>query len=166
MKPVDQRYWDLGTLPVGDCLQACIASIFELDLDEVPHFMERQYLSGNTRPWEHEVMRWAMEFGVSLGWLRYEEPHKEPLGYHPGHWIAKVRSVYGGTPPHSTHAVVMWGNEVVHDPNPISRDYHAFNREPYEFWGESWFEIYHAPTFTSSIDWRVILDALSMDDAA
>ena len=37
MIPVDQTIFEFGT---GDCMRACIASIFELDIETVPNFMQ------------------------------------------------------------------------------------------------------------------------------
>src|SRR5689334_17555582 len=41
MKPVYQTQWKVNAEDetIGNCLQACVASILDLDLDQVPHFM-------------------------------------------------------------------------------------------------------------------------------
>jgi hypothetical protein len=39
MKPIDQEFMhDPEKGIIGDCFRACIASILELDINEVPHF--------------------------------------------------------------------------------------------------------------------------------
>jgi hypothetical protein len=143
---------------MGDCMSACIASIFGLDLDEVPHFVERNRLfplKEGSRA-DTELTQWAASFGVCFNRTFYKTYRAKPQHFHPGYWIASVKSCYehpkdGNT---YTHAVVMWGDDVKHDPNPVSREYHA--KHAYRFRGEIWFELYDPATFVRCLDYHVI----------
>lgn len=103
MKPVTQRVLHP---PMGDCMAACIASILELDLAVIPNF--------HGDGWWNNWNDWLSEHhGLRLYWL-------EPWvgGYPPSHYIA-----VGPSPrdPEIHHAVVMFTDEVVHDPHPDGR---------------------------------------------
>jgi len=115
MKPVKQRNrHNPGAGVWGDCHRAAIASILELELDEVPHFYdngcdvetaqehERLFLAGKgivpiTIPLTGELQ-------TLLDWLG---------AYNPG-----VCYLLGGLSRTGvTHTVVCRGNEIVHDPS-------------------------------------------------
>jgi hypothetical protein len=126
--------------PMGDCFRACVASIFELPLDEVPHFVEGP-------SWWRDFGRWVAEVlpGVRPCNTTYRKPEGEgaarrlvfdkspdyPKESRPGYWIGCVMSENFGDD--ATHAVVMLDGEVAHDPSPHPR------RTPYEFVGGTWF---------------------------
>lgn len=154
--------------PMGDCVRACVASIFEMDLEEVPHFVEimyqRQARHDVNKEWEHSqwglMNRWAWSFGVGVNRVTYQAAGQylwaaAPLNYHPGYWIGTVESrdpavaAMGGK---WTHAVVMNGPEMVHDPNPDSRAI----KLPYRYGGETWFELAHPEVWVGKIEWREI----------
>lgn len=63
-------------LPGGDCFRACVASIFELSLDEVPHFLKGS-MGG---PWQREnwdaVRAWAKERSA---YPVHVDPETEPV---------------------------------------------------------------------------------------
>lgn len=123
----------------GDCLTACLASLFELPLDEVPHFVA-------TDNWFSEYSNWLVDRGLQLGQVHLCVDEDDPTkltGYpiEGVHWIATVKSPRGkarcggckgtreldgdpcqwcdatGLVP-SLHAVVMCGREIVWDPHP------------------------------------------------
>lgn len=124
--------------PMGDCFRACVASIFELAIDEVPHFTE-------SPSWYRDLGRWVAARGpihvdnetnreiVEIDGKRVaqnkrtEHPHR----WHRGYWIGCVNSENFGDG--ATHAVVMLDGGVAHDPSPHPR------RTPYEFIGGTWF---------------------------
>lgn len=174
MKPVDQRYYRGQLRPMGDCVAACVASIFEMDLAEVPHFVEIMY----QRQARHDVEKewsqswwgllnsWAWSFGLGVNRVQYQlngqrVSSKIPLNFHPGYWIASVesRDPAVAKEPNTFHAVVAEAYEVVHDPNPDSRA----KDEPYRFCGETWFEVAHPELWITKLDWREIfnMDRLS-----
>lgn len=113
MKPVNQTIFMGGlTKPIeeydlslrGNCLQACIASIFELSLEEVPHFIA-------STEWPHNMDAWFAERNLVV-WFTMDQP-----------WNAYY--IKAGLSPRSTnpefpmyHATVAMNGEIVHDPNP------------------------------------------------
>lgn len=112
MKPVMQTV--VG--PDGDCLPACIASILELPLAEVPHFsrvhgdkwpeglaafMLRRRLAPILLEWGDAVAGWVRESGV-------------------------LCVITGETFHDTLHSVVARGNVVVHDPAPTRVGFKRF----------------------------------------
>ena len=99
MKPVDQDRFGAGT---GNCFSACVASILELPLSEVPFFMSPE-------DWWPPFVEWC----AARGWeaaFHYGTEYK-PLGY----------SIAGGLSPRFEgcgHACVALDGNVVHDPHP------------------------------------------------
>jgi hypothetical protein len=110
--------------PMGDCLRACVASIFELPIDQVPHFAEAE-------SWFSAMCDWLRPMGLVVEIQSYGGESRDlPKRYHSGWWIASVESE---NIPGCTHAVVMRGMyndyagddgkwyEVAHDPSPHPR---------------------------------------------
>lgn len=117
MRPVYQS--KLG--PEGDCFRACVASLLELDLPVVPHFME------GLPPWSEEDaarLAWQEAFRSAVdafllprGFCYFEVSFQVPISELPlrppaGLWIGMGR-VPGAS---CDHAVVMRGEQLVHDP--------------------------------------------------
>jgi hypothetical protein len=91
--------------PSGNCLQACIASILEMDIDEVPHFVERK-----SADWFDVMNQWLIDnaecYLLPLNqWMRDFTPH--------GYALAS-----GDSPRGIPHSVVVCDGVVVHDPHP------------------------------------------------
>lgn len=140
MIPVVQSIVAAGDVPdrvPGDCVRACVASIFELRLEQVPHFV------ASPRGWYPAIQDWLRPMGLWLCHDDYNEPSTRPVPkghrYPAGWWWASVNSENF---PGSTHAVVMRGlylpgredpDIVAHDPSPHPR------RTPYLFHGARWF---------------------------
>lgn len=107
MKPVHQT---IVCPKRGDCLRACVASLFELEIEQVPHFILYE------KKWYHMLT----DFIWSLGYeyeghfaLNQYMQEKYSIG---GYFIATVpsKTFTGGY-----HAVIIDSNGiVVHDPNP------------------------------------------------
>ena len=103
MKPVMQT---LDGPEEGNCLQACIASLFELELEAVPHFVLKD-------DWVKALDAWLAQFDlqsviVDLERMRGEDMW-EPRGYH---------LICGESPRiDCQHAVVGYGGKMVHDPH-------------------------------------------------
>ncbi len=124
---VDQRTGE-------DCLRACLATVFGLTYEQTP-----DPLWGGAQ-WRARLYGWVSErFGLTpwefaLGGedkpkLRYGS---DVLDYHfswPGIWIAQVKSPRI----HGTHAVVMRGNQLLHDPHPKRVEGHLGFREAMVF---------------------------------
>lgn len=107
MTPVVQTIFYDPAVPgrMGNCLQAAIASVLDLPLDEVPHFVQ------NDEDSDGEV-NWSTSLGVWLGLRGLQvDPTAEPL---PGEaYLVTGRSARG-----VMHMVVYRDGDLVHDPHP------------------------------------------------
>ena len=102
MKPVDQTQF-VGEGVGGNCVQASVASILELDLSSVPHFLE---IAARPEEWEFAFMDWLEERGI--GYIRRT-----------GDWVFDgYYLVNGPTERGSTHMVVYKDGKLAHDPHP------------------------------------------------
>jgi len=110
MKPVDQT---LFGWPSGNCFAACVASILELPLDEVPNFML------NHETWFEDAYRWLAARGYSLLYVKRDAVAAGQVDVRPlidaGHYF-----ILGGLSPRSEHlhCVIEHRNKIVHDPHP------------------------------------------------
>ncbi len=109
MKPVDQIVFAKNT---GDCVRACIASILEFPIDEMPNF------------WEH-TQDTDTFWRLGNDWLSSNKGFRlVPISVNPGHeYLLKgMLCVAVGNTNRSTeeHAVV-WMDGIAHDPNPITK---------------------------------------------
>lgn len=95
-------YQTIFTVPGGNCLQACLASIFELPLEEVPHFAAIE-----TDDWWEQCQRWCARFGCYPVWASAEGFEGLPRGYH---------LITGETINGHPHVVVGYNGKQVHDP--------------------------------------------------
>lgn len=98
MTPVDQTIFGA---PEGNCLPACIASILDLRIEDVPHF--------GADDWLDTLERWLAPRGLY--------PVCATLG---GPWRPAGLYILAGKSPRGDflHAVVARGSDVVHDPHP------------------------------------------------
>lgn len=123
MKPVMQS---ITTAPGGDCFRACVASILDLSLDDVPHFFEHSGVNDfmtqaewvQVRCFAREHQRYATHL----------DPDGDPAGPNDLPYIAMLRMTgepyiaIGKSPAGDWgHCVVMQGTEFVHDPSPSGR---------------------------------------------
>ncbi len=113
MTPVDQtRFYD-AALPVheqrGNCLQAAIASLLDLPLGDVPHFVQDHVDSDGQRDWWDSLVA----FVRSQGW----NPHAAmPITDYPDqHLFVSGPSPRGGG---IWHVVIYRDGQLVHDPHP------------------------------------------------
>lgn len=88
---------------IGNCMQAAIASLLDLPLDDVPHFAA---IEGDE--WWSEFLTWARDLGYEVFVIDGDFP-PIPLLLH------------GKSPRGVSHLVVGIGSTVVWDPHP-SRD--------------------------------------------
>lgn len=100
MTPVDQTSFGAE----GNCFSACVASILDMPLAEVPCFMG-PVVDGNG--WWQRFTAWCDEHRVRPTW--FGDPKNVP----PGH------SILSGRSPRSDryHAVVALDGVMVHDPH-------------------------------------------------
>lgn len=105
MKPVDQPF-------KNDCVRACIASILEIPIDEVPRFVEQ-----NGSGWRVAVWNWLDARGYGFIEMPFKEVGRKNMFWTCGHFIAM-----GISPRHPDgkiqHAVVFKGYDLAHDPHP------------------------------------------------
>src|SRR5262245_20535312 len=100
MIPVDQAHID-------DCTRAAIASVLELELNQVPDFYRD---AGDDNFWPY-IMRWLNDHGIA--WVEFN-PKMAPRCYY---------LAWGPPPGHTQpHMVVMFGKEIVHDPSNTQYD--------------------------------------------
>jgi hypothetical protein len=99
MKPVDQT--SFGAYE-GNCFSACVASILELDLDDVPFFMGEE-------DWSEALLKWCEDRRIAVD---FSTQFPAPAG--------EICIVGGESPRHPTrwHAVIMRDGALVHDPHP------------------------------------------------
>lgn len=122
----------------GNCIAACIASIFETDIDHID-------LRGG--PTWHDIWDWTEKYMPDLkffnqdygtnyrvedGVWKYDFPEpdtvKHPPGFEDDYWILSAESPriilqsgeFKGMP--GLHAVVMKGNDIVWDPHPNAKE--------------------------------------------
>jgi hypothetical protein len=110
MKPVDQTTFGEEK---GNCFSACVASILEISIEEVPFFM-------GPGAWWPRFQEWLEKRDYyPLSWSVPEKDQKNmaPYGVH----ILSGKSPRDIQYPEYSHAVVACGSEIIHDPHP-SRD--------------------------------------------
>jgi len=107
MKSVEQIEFRSG---LGDCFRACVASIFEFDIEDMPNFWEETQ-DGNVF-WV-KVNMWLIKH-YSCKCLSVAVA----AGYE--HYVKDVLCVANGKSPmgDEDHAVV-WLNGIIHDPHPL-----------------------------------------------
>jgi len=99
----------------GDCLRACVASLFDLEISQVPHFL----LFGAR--WHNIFVHFLQGMGCEFHGSGWAHSHKYPKD-HPHFDGFVLASVKSKTLENVTHAVVMdLDGVVVHDPNPNER---------------------------------------------
>ena len=104
MKPV---YQTIFTHPGGDCVRASLASIFNLDLDNVPDFANMPM-----DDWWTPLQEWCIQFDVYPIYIPYHKSISRRIkGYH---------LIFGLTKNKIPHAVV--GHNGVEFHNPASKE--------------------------------------------
>ena len=105
MKPVQQTSFGKDE---GNCFQACLASIFEIDIEAIPFFQD--YKSS----WYDQFSLWLMsEFGLQPIDLQIT-PNPDWI------WIPQGYHIINGLSPRGDfhHSVVGKAGQMVHDPHP------------------------------------------------
>ena len=112
MKPVHQTTFggeDAPESEQGNCMAACLASIFECTLADVPDFTG-SIVSGG---WFFHLQKWLATRNLSLLMLR-----RPAVDIPAGFAMASVDSETLGP---GAHMVVLEAGKVVHDPNPRAK---------------------------------------------
>lgn len=124
MKPQHQAFKsDPDNGVVGDCLRTCIASILDMDRDDVPHFAD---------PIVHiEINEWLAPQGLYFVDLPFQSNTLHDLlkcfaHYNPDlHYLLCVKGANG-----TGHVVVCKNDKVVMDPDPKSTIVGSLDRWP------------------------------------
>ena len=113
MTPVYQTKFGGADAPEseqGDCMRACLASIFEIPLEDAPDFVG--HIAGGG--WFFILQKWLNARNLSL-LLLPAKPKDVPMGY------AMVAVLSHNLPnPQDGHMVVVHDGLLVHDPNPAN----------------------------------------------
>ena len=104
MKPVMQQ---VLSSTHGDCFRACMASIFECDLKDIPDFM-----GDGEKHFNERISKWGKDNGVLILDATIEDPNSDE--YEDLYLIAMGKSPRG----HCNHAVIYKNGKMVHDPHP------------------------------------------------
>ena len=107
MTPVHQtKFGNAAGEAAGNCLQAALASLFDLPLDSVPHFV-----AYSDAQWWAEFNAWlGSRFGLFIVSITREQvPYLDQRGYY---------IQYGNSPRGFPHVVIAKDGEMVHDPHP------------------------------------------------
>lgn len=118
MKRVDQTILAGDPVRMGNCVSACIASIFSLRLDAVPHFVEFGLDQGDEAGGVGGVSNgnawWAMLVGFLAG-LGWETVELDSVNHaRPDEFLL----VAGMSSRGLLHQVIYFGGELWHDPHP------------------------------------------------
>lgn len=126
MRPVDQTIMqdpERGIL--GNCYQACLASVLGIPLDTVPHFvaLHGPEQLGAGPIWWAEARRWIRrEHDRDLAMFDITPEHPTPCSMYagePADWQAfGIGSVPSPRGPFEHAVVVNLDGDVVHDPHP------------------------------------------------
>jgi hypothetical protein len=100
--PVDQQYLQGNPQGIsGDCVRACVASILDMPLTDVPHFVQ---LHGER--WADAFVEWCEAMGFHVDWQFGFIATDEPA------------MLAGPSPRVGRHAVVIQHGKIIHDPHP------------------------------------------------
>ena len=118
MKPVDQTTFGF---PGGNCFSACVASLLELPIDEVPYFMGDS-LEDDGGAWFERFLAWLKPRNLYAVCFKLGDSWR-PAGLH----ILSGKSPRELANTRALHSVVALGDEVLPDPHPsragvLSRD--------------------------------------------
>jgi hypothetical protein len=110
MTPLDQTVFatDDPAGPVGNCLQAAIASLLDLPLDAVPHFVGDDVATGGEMHWWTQWRRWCIDCGLTVCDAVEPEPGELYLGGGPS----------PRDPEHRSHVAIYRDGGLIHDPYP------------------------------------------------
>lgn len=112
MTPQDQEFINIPGEQYGDCMRACIASLLDLPIANVPHFL-READGDPTKFWLG-----VCDFAEARGWdylCDFARHRPEFVGDMDGYHIIGGPSPRGGG---LLHAVVGRSGQVVFDPHP------------------------------------------------
>lgn len=132
MKPIMQSIFTPDGAPgvthvdgrPGDCYRACIASVFEMELEDVPHFVEiGEHLGDDdgsgTHHWWHVTREWLRRvFNLDICNIGVESWPQVRADVLQSDWRWALAA---GKSPRDTNHIVVWdavADELAHDPSP------------------------------------------------
>ncbi len=109
MTPVDQTTFGVKKWPYlpGNCLSACVASILDLRVEDVPLFVQKSDPCDGI--WPERLDAWLGQRGLGALILPASVVLVPPVGFH---------ILYGRSVKNHEHAVVAKESAIVHDPHP------------------------------------------------
>jgi len=122
MRPIDQTTFssDWQADDCGNCLQACLASIFDFELSDVPHFVHLY------DDWFHPLQDWLAGYGLYA--MKVVNPHPEKDGYERLLGVKGCALMFGKSPRGAfDHIVVSDGGKLAHDPHPTHAGLESVN---------------------------------------
>lgn len=117
MKPVNQTILhDPENGLVGNCFQAAVASVLELPLELIPHFVKDH--PGEGSEWWIAFLEWLEPQGLYA--VNYGTTYEDGTPLLDG-TIRGWHLMGGESPRDNHHSVVGWNGKMIFDPHP-SRD--------------------------------------------
>src|SRR6266581_6866987 len=116
MRPVEQTILhDPEKGVVGNCFAACLASLLEIPLDDVPHFF-----GASTDSWRKDLNLWLARRGLSF--IDVWCPNPTNFQWYVTEQLSQVGYyvLSGPSPRYKSveHAVIAKGGKIVFDPHP------------------------------------------------
>lgn len=146
----------------GDCYSACVASLLELRLEQVPNFHD--LMQHEDAEWGYVVSKWLRAWGywhIIVSWT--PEFDEDTHAYGTGPYILSGRSPRID----SYHAVIAERGGIVHDPSPDGGGLRKPTEKypwyvevlvPYDYTGRSRDQVWvdalkqHSPRFRASLE--------------
>ncbi len=108
MRPTEQtRTGGPASETPGNCFSACVASILEVSLEDVPHHVGED--------WWERWQEWLAERNLGFLSVQLTESGELPLGWYPDSYALLAADSPRGP---WLHCVVWKGGEIVWDPSP------------------------------------------------
>jgi hypothetical protein len=95
----------------GNCFQACLASILEMKLDDVPDFCN--IVKDPFYQWQIETNKWLRQFGLAMVTVDHNFNDDICNGFIEDCYIIATGNNHDGV----RHCVVWRNGEIVHNPN-------------------------------------------------
>lgn len=106
MKPITMR-------SVGDCWRACLATILEIDYDQVPYMGDKD-VPGSYDDWFEKTLAFLDGFGLTYVEFRLGDEADRARALRGYHMVVGQSRLF----PDCKHACVGKDGEIVWDPNP------------------------------------------------
>jgi hypothetical protein len=116
----------------GNCFEACIASILEVSIEDIPDFHKGIAPDDGPGYWER-VHEWCKDKPFGLISVTLQEGH-DPLKFFHDTWV-----IASGPSPRrkeewQLHAVVWRNGEIVHDPHPSQQGLKQITEYAFFIW--------------------------------